>query len=176
MSSRLLGTSCIALLLSCVFACKGQEPTTPVDGEDPAKLDFKLADAVAGLEGSGALTAKLETNHGVLVVKLFEAEVPKTVANFVGLARGLRPWRDPKTGDWVKRPFYDGLTFHRVIPDFMIQGGDPLGVGNGGPGTSSATSSSRACATTSPAASPWPTPARWTRAPARRAPTARSSS
>jgi peptidyl-prolyl cis-trans isomerase A (cyclophilin A) len=134
MSSRLLGTSCIALLLSCVFACKGQEPTTPVDGEDPAKLDFKLADAVAGLEGSGALTAKLETNHGVLVVKLFEAEVPKTVANFVGLARGLRPWRDPKTGDWVKRPFYDGLTFHRVIPDFMIQGGDPLGVGNGGPG------------------------------------------
>ena len=58
-----------------------------------------------------------------------------TVANFVGLARGTRPWKDPKTGKWVeKKPFYDGLIFHRVIPGFMIQGGDPLGVGTGNPG------------------------------------------
>ena len=57
-----------------------------------------------------------------------------TVANFVGLARGLKPFKDPKTNETVKRPFYDGLIFHRVIPDFMIQGGDPLGVGTGDPG------------------------------------------
>jgi peptidyl-prolyl cis-trans isomerase A (cyclophilin A) len=58
-----------------------------------------------------------------------------TVANFVGLARGTRPWKDPKTGSWVtKKPLYDGLIFHRVIPGFMIQGGDPLGTGTGNPG------------------------------------------
>ncbi|MCK6548605.1 peptidylprolyl isomerase [Myxococcota bacterium] len=135
MSSKLLGTLCSALFLSSVVACKGADPTPPASsGDDPAQLDWKLSDALAGLEGSGTLMAKLETNQGVLVAKLFEAETPKTVANFVGLARGLRPWRDPKSGDWIKRPFYDGLTFHRVIPDFMIQGGDPLGVGTGGPG------------------------------------------
>jgi peptidyl-prolyl cis-trans isomerase A (cyclophilin A) len=69
-----------------------------------------------------------------MVAELFEHEAPKTVANFVGLARGTRPWQDPKTGEWQKKPLYDGLIFHRVIPDFMIQGGDPLGNGTGGPG------------------------------------------
>ncbi|MCC7387035.1 MAG: peptidylprolyl isomerase [Deltaproteobacteria bacterium] len=78
--------------------------------------------------------AKIETNQGVMVAELFEAKAPRTVANFVGLARGTRPWQDPKSGEWVKKPLYDGLAFHRVIPDFMIQGGDPLGNGTGGPG------------------------------------------
>jgi len=85
-------------------------------------------------ETKGALLAKLETTQGTIVIKLFEKEAPKTVANFVGLAEGTKEWTDPKTGQKVKRPFYDGLTFHRVIPDFMIQGGDPLGSGIGGPG------------------------------------------
>lgn len=78
--------------------------------------------------------AILETSQGTIVAKLFEEEAPKTVANFVGLAEGTVEFTDPKTGKKTKRPFYDGLVFHRVIPDFMIQGGCPLGNGTGGPG------------------------------------------
>ena len=66
--------------------------------------------------------------------QLFEKDAPKTVENFVGLAQGTKEWTDPKTGEKVKKPFYNGIIFHRVIANFMIQGGDPLGVGTGGPG------------------------------------------
>jgi peptidyl-prolyl cis-trans isomerase A (cyclophilin A) len=76
----------------------------------------------------------VETTHGKIVCRLFEKEAPNTVANFIGLAEGAKEWTDPKTGEKVKRPFYDGLIFHRVIPEFMIQGGDPRGDGTGGPG------------------------------------------
>src|SRR5205807_10104403 len=69
-----------------------------------------------------------------VVCRLFEKEAPQTVANFVGLAEGTKEFADPKTSQKTKRAFYDGLTFHRVIPDFMIQGGCPLGTGTGGPG------------------------------------------
>ncbi len=69
---------------------------------------------------------------GSIVIRLFEKEQPLTVANFIGLARGTKAWQDPKTRQLVKRPLYNGLTFHRVIPGFMIQGGDPLGSGMGG--------------------------------------------
>ncbi len=75
-----------------------------------------------------------ETTMGEITVKLFEKEAPQTVANFVGLAEGTKEWTDPVSGKKVKRRFYDGLIFHRVIPEFMIQGGDPLGSGRGGPG------------------------------------------
>lgn len=78
--------------------------------------------------------AVFDTSLGKIVCRLFEKEAPNTVANFVGLAEGTKEWTDPKTGQKVKRPLYDGLVFHRVIPDFMIQGGDPLGNGTGGPG------------------------------------------
>jgi peptidyl-prolyl cis-trans isomerase A (cyclophilin A) len=78
--------------------------------------------------------AILETSQGSIVCRLFEKEAPKTVANFVELAEGTREFTDPRTGTKTKRPFFDGLTFHRVIPDFMIQGGCPLGDGTGGPG------------------------------------------
>ncbi len=80
------------------------------------------------------LYATLKTNMGEIVIRLFEDKVPKTVANFVGLATGTKEWSDPKTGQQVKRPLYNGTIFHRVIPNFMIQGGDPLGRGTGGPG------------------------------------------
>jgi peptidyl-prolyl cis-trans isomerase A (cyclophilin A) len=106
----------------------------PARGSDPLRGEFTLAQALEGLGGSGSLLAKLETNQGVIVIELFEKDAPRTVANFVGLARGLRPFQDVKTGEWLRRPFYDGLTFHRVIPNFMVQGGCPLGTGTGTPG------------------------------------------
>lgn len=78
--------------------------------------------------------AKFETNQGDFTCLLYPDSAPKTVANFVGLAKGDKEWLDPKTGDKQKKPLYNGTIFHRVIPDFMIQGGDPLGNGTGGPG------------------------------------------
>jgi peptidyl-prolyl cis-trans isomerase A (cyclophilin A) len=78
--------------------------------------------------------AVFETSQGTIVARLFEKEAPKTVANFVGLAEGTKEFKDPRTGQQVKRRFYDGLSFHRVIPNFMIQGGCPLGTGTGDPG------------------------------------------
>jgi peptidyl-prolyl cis-trans isomerase A (cyclophilin A) len=78
--------------------------------------------------------AQFTTSMGNFTVLLFEQDAPKTVANFVGLAEGTKEWTDPKTGQKVKRPYYDGLIFHRIIDGFMIQGGDPLGAGTGGPG------------------------------------------
>jgi peptidyl-prolyl cis-trans isomerase A (cyclophilin A) len=78
--------------------------------------------------------ATFQTSAGDIVVKLLPEKAPKTVENFLALAEGTRDWTDPRTSQKVKRPLYDGTVFHRVIPDFMIQGGDPLGTGTGGPG------------------------------------------
>ena len=82
----------------------------------------------------GPLYATFKTSMGNIVVLLNEDKAPKTVENFVGLATGTKEWTDPKTGQKVKRPLYNGTIFHRVIPNFMIQGGDPQGTGRGGPG------------------------------------------
>ena len=80
------------------------------------------------------LYATLHTTAGDIVVRLFPDHAPKTVQNFVGLAEGSREWTDPRTGRKTTAPLYDGTIFHRVIDGFMIQGGDPLGRGTGGPG------------------------------------------
>ena len=80
------------------------------------------------------LYATIHTSMGDITVQLFDKEAPKTVANFVGLATGRKEWTDPRTNEKTTKPLYDGTTFHRVIPFFMIQGGDPLGTGEGGPG------------------------------------------
>jgi peptidyl-prolyl cis-trans isomerase A (cyclophilin A) len=80
------------------------------------------------------LTAALQTNQGRVVVRLFPDHAPKTVRNFVELAEGGKQWTDPDTGRSTTSKLYDGTIFHRVIPDFMVQGGDPLGSGRGGPG------------------------------------------
>src|SRR5689334_6173192 len=78
--------------------------------------------------------AHFTTSEGNFTARLYDAETPKTVANFTGLADGSKEWTDPRSGQRVKQPYYNGTVFHRVIDGFMIQGGDPLGQGTGGPG------------------------------------------
>ena len=82
------------------------------------------------------VTAEFTTSEGNFTVHLFDQEAPATVANFIGLAEGTKEWTDPRTNARVTQPYYDGVVFHRVIDGFMIQGGDPLGQGIGGPGYS----------------------------------------
>lgn len=103
-----------------------------VSPDDPLKGKFSLEDATKDLKGDGKLVATMETEFGDLSCELFEDKAPLTVANFVGLARGIRPFKDGD--DWVTRPGYDGSTFHRIVKGFMIQGGDPRGNGTGEPG------------------------------------------
>lgn len=94
-----------------------------------------LATYLKAVKGTGTtLVATLDTTQGKLTCTLFADRTPMTVANFIGLATGQKAWIDPKTNKPVRRPLYDGLVFHRVIPSFMIQGGDPQGLGVGGPG------------------------------------------
>ena len=94
---------------------------------------FISVTASAGNLADG-LYAKMQTSQGEIVLRLFYKRAPLTVSNFVGLAEGSKEWKDPVTGKARKTRYYDGLNFHRVIKDFMIQGGDPLGTGTGGPG------------------------------------------
>ena len=78
--------------------------------------------------------AQFVTSEGNFTVRLYDQEAPRTVENFVGLAEGTKEWMDPRTSEKVQKPYYDNVIFHRVIKGFMIQGGDPLGQGIGGPG------------------------------------------
>ena len=98
------------------------------------KLGVEEAGKALGVKPGEKLFASFETSMGVLSAELFWEKAPVTVLNFVQLAEGTKEWTDPRTNEKVKKPLYDGTIFHRVIPDFMIQGGDPLGQGTGGPG------------------------------------------
>ena len=104
-----------ALLLLFAGALFAQTP--------PPAPTLNLEDLAPGLY------AQINTSMGTITAQLFEKETPNTVANFVGLARGTRPWKDPKTKKPVLKPLYENITFHRVIPDFMIQTGDPTATG-----------------------------------------------
>lgn len=126
-------TPAASVTMSAASAPTPAEPALKKAGGDPLEGKFTLQDATKDIKGSGALMAKIETGKGTLQCKLFEDKAPVSVANFVGLATGTRPWKDP-TGNWVKKPAYDGTTFHRIIKGFMIQGGDPKGNGSGEPG------------------------------------------
>ncbi len=101
--------------------------------DDPLKGVFSLADATKDITGKGTLVATIETDAGSLQCELFEDKAPITVANFVGLATGRRPFKNPDK-KWVKKPAYEGTIFHRIIKGFMIQGGDSAGTGAGEPG------------------------------------------
>lgn len=90
--------------------------------------------AMAQNKRKPGLYAIFQTNQGTIVCELYEKEAPVTVKNFVDLAEGNKQWKDPRTGEMKKTRYFDGITFHRVIPEFMIQGGDPTGTGTGGPG------------------------------------------
>jgi peptidyl-prolyl cis-trans isomerase A (cyclophilin A) len=107
------------LLVSGLFLVIGGVLTTP---------------GMAQQKKSPGLYATFQTNQGTIVCQLYEKEAPITVKNFVDLAEGNKEFKDPKTGEKKKGRYYDGTIFHRVIPEFMIQGGDPTGTGGGDPG------------------------------------------
>jgi peptidyl-prolyl cis-trans isomerase A (cyclophilin A) len=118
----------ILLALLALAACSKSEKAAPAPSTSAAPV-------------KGPLSAEITTPKGTIRCQLLPEVAPETVAAFVGLARGEKEFRDVKTGQMVKRPFYDGLLFHRVIPEFMIQGGDPESqnpdfphLGTGGPG------------------------------------------
>lgn len=123
----------LATLALATLACDATTPGTfpPEDpalaaaneaSGDPFRGRFPLADALAGLPEKGALHATIETDAGAIHCELLVDETPLAVANFVGLARGLRPFRDA-SGEWVTRPYYEGLAFHRAEPRLFVQGG-----------------------------------------------------
>ncbi len=105
------------------------DPMGSIDLKTALAGDPKLEDQTAG-----KLFVTFDTTLGKFRCELYEEKTPNTVANFVGLARGVRPWLDKKTGNWGTSNFFEGILFHRVIEGFMIQTGDPMGTGTGGPG------------------------------------------
>jgi peptidyl-prolyl cis-trans isomerase A (cyclophilin A) len=124
----------LSLLLAGAVAAFCQTASAPAKPK-PAVSKAKTGTAKAKpkpIPLEPGLYAHITTQMGTVVTRLFEKEAPTTVKNFVELAAGQKEWTDPVSGDRVKRPLYDGLTFHRVIPGFMIQGGDPEGTGMGG--------------------------------------------
>ena len=141
-----------SVLFAAVFLVTGpvfaQQPTPNASDQNqtsppstqtaPAATPQALPDAPGAQEQPGpqptGATVLFDTSMGQMTCKLFDKQAPVAVANFVGLATGTKEFTDPATKQKAKRPFYDGTTFHRVIPGFMIQGGDPLGTGLGDPG------------------------------------------
>jgi peptidyl-prolyl cis-trans isomerase A (cyclophilin A) len=118
-----------------------KDPTAGGGGEKPGKdaataaKSAKKANSEKESKDAAGKTVVLKTSAGDITVKLFPEKAPKTVENFIGLATGKKEWTDPRDGKPKKnKPLYDGTIFHRVIPNFMVQGGDPLGEGTGGPG------------------------------------------
>jgi peptidyl-prolyl cis-trans isomerase A (cyclophilin A) len=141
---NLRAVACIAVLFGCTKNESQQSAPTPAarpaaQAEQPRETtpaqDTKMANQASGIpQGKCDLFAIFQTTAGSITCRLLEQEAPETVANFVGLATGSKEWTDPRSGSKSKQPLYDGTVFHRVIPNFMIQGGDPLGTGTGDPG------------------------------------------
>ena len=154
MRTRILTTGLLLLALTACTENKPKEPTTPAKPPEAAPAAVKPPEAAKPPEPPAAATpppaattnfekmaqegkelfATMETSEGTIKLRLFSKDAPKTVANFVSLAAGEKEWKDPTNLQMVRRPLYDGTIFHRVISGFMIQGGDPMGNGTGGPG------------------------------------------
>jgi|ERR1051326_2620280 len=120
--------SCVVLLFAFAAVAQTTKPTThhkPTAKSEPATEPMPKVDKP---------TAVIDTTAGRMTCTLFPDKAPQSVANFAGLASGTKEWKDPKSGKPQHKPLYNGTIFHRVIPNFMIQGGDPLGMGTGGPG------------------------------------------
>ncbi|MCA9561913.1 MAG: peptidylprolyl isomerase [Myxococcales bacterium] len=138
---RKLAFIAVLVGLASIGAAPGQDAPTlpednqvaqsvpPVGGETPEEI-------LATVPGEGRIYATFTTSMGTIECELFDDLVPNTVANFVGLATGQKTYIDSESGEQARSNYYDGLIFHRVIPEFMIQGGDPTGTGRGGPGYS----------------------------------------
>ena len=144
---RTARSAAVFLALLLLAACEKSEPPAPPKIPTPAGAPTPpatppappapLASGGEWMDKAKAgrdLWATLKTTKGDIVVKLFSKDAPKTVANFVGLATGEQEWVDPRDGQRKRTPLYPGTEFHRVIPDFMILGGDPTGTGRGQPG------------------------------------------
>jgi peptidyl-prolyl cis-trans isomerase A (cyclophilin A) len=131
---RFFASACfLSLACTFVYAASPTQAAKPKPQHSPKPAPEPALPPVT-LPSEPGEYAIIYTSMGEIVCRLFEKEAPKTVANFVGLATGTKPWTDPATGKTMHTPLYSGTTFHRVIPGFMIQGGDPLGTGEGSPG------------------------------------------
>ena len=119
----------LSILLSLAVCALAQAPPPKVPTKAPAKAPAPAAPAVT-LPTEPGLYAIITTSMGIMVAQLFEKETPGVVKNFVALANGTKSWMDPKTHTMTAKPLYRNLTFHRVIPGFMIQTGDPTGTGS----------------------------------------------
>lgn len=136
----------ICLTLAASGCTRNASTSTSASATQPAKLNKtqrikkaeidRLNEDVGGLVPGDKLYALIKTSMGDIKAELYWEKAPVTVANFVGLAKGSKQWTDPKTNQLSSKPLYNGTIFHRVIPGFMIQGGDPMGTGVGGPGFS----------------------------------------
>ncbi|HUV71016.1 MAG TPA: peptidylprolyl isomerase [Terracidiphilus sp.] len=127
-----LAAGCLVLVLGVVFAQQSTPPTTPpAAGELP---DAPTANVAMSIVPNGP-TVVMDTSMGRITCQFYQKQAPLAVANFIGLAEGTKDWTDPATKQVQHhKPLYNGTTFHRVIPEFMIQGGDPMGTGMGDPG------------------------------------------
>jgi peptidyl-prolyl cis-trans isomerase A (cyclophilin A) len=123
-----------ALALVCAGFVAGQQSSAPAGAQAPELPDAPTATAAALVIPNGPFVV-IDTSMGRITCQFYQKQAPVAVANFIGLAQGTKDWTDPRTKKVMHRkPFFDGLTFHRVIPEFMIQGGDPVGDGSGDPG------------------------------------------
>jgi peptidyl-prolyl cis-trans isomerase A (cyclophilin A) len=127
-TNSLISTFAIAVTSIAALAQETQKPV------QPALPDAPQATAAALIHPNGP-TVVMDTSMGRITCQFFQKEAPKTVANFIALAEGTKDWTDPQTHQKMhNKSLYDGTIFHRVIPEFMIQGGDPIGAGTGDPG------------------------------------------